>query len=189
MKRLALFLFAAFISVAQAQETPTTSRQENPDTPIGTRNPAAPEETAQFDFVIGDWDVVINWHGPDGQVTTYEAKWHNIWIVDGRVVMQEWRGPYIRGAEMRQFDAQAGHWVGFNIYPGGGVPKPTTANFVDGEMMVVIEGTSDARGDFLNRETYFNIEVDSWETRSDRSYDEGATWERGAYDMVATRSR
>jgi len=186
--RYVLVFLVLFATNAVAQDAPVIRYQPDPDTPIGTRNPGAPEQSAQFDFVIGDWDVVITWTGPDGETNTYNAKWHNSWIVDGFVVMQEWRGPYASGSEMRQYYAEEGQWMGFNIYAGWGTPKPTTASFIDGEMLVVIEGASDDRGAFLNRETYSNIEADRWRMHSNRSYDNGETWERGAYEMIATRS-
>jgi len=74
--------------------------QPSPDSPIGERNTNAPEEVAQFEFLIGDWDVEITWHPPQGEPNTYKARWHNHWINDGFDVMQEWRGPYITGTEL-----------------------------------------------------------------------------------------
>jgi hypothetical protein len=178
------FLFVATLSAAQAQEI---QYQPNPDTPIGTRNPNAPPETAQYDFVIGDWEVVINFRDGGGNDTTYNARWHNSWIVGGYAVMQEWRGPYASGSEVRIYNAQAGEWEGFNVYNGWGAPKRATAHFADGEMVVMIEPVTDASGTFINRETYTNIADDRWEMYSERSYDGGETWVRGAYDLVATR--
>ena len=182
-------LFTAFgFTAALAQGSPPIQYQPDPDTPIGVRNPNAPPETAQYDFVIGDWDVVINFRAADGTEVTYNAKWHNSWIVDGYVVMQEWRGPYASGSELRRYSPQEGHWEGFNIYNGWGSPKRVTAEFADGEMVVMVEPVTDESGTFINRETYFNITDDRWEMRSDRSYDGGETWAQGAYDLVATRT-
>jgi len=169
-----------------AQDAPILY-QPNPDSPIGKRNAKAPAATGEFDFVIGDWDAVITWTPPGGQSQTYSAKWHNHWIVDGFVVMQEWRGPYLTGAEIRAYNPSLKQWVGQNIYVGGQW-KRTTAIFEDGMMKVIIEAGEDKRGTFLNRETYYDIEKEAFKMKSDRSYDEGKTWEQGRYSMVVTRA-
>ena len=161
--------------------------QPDPDTPIGVRNPAAPPQTAEFDFLIGDWDAAITLRTTNGQTLNYIAHWHNVWIVDGFVVMQEWRGPYSSGSEIRQFNAQLGHWEGVNIYAGSGTPQSTTARFENGEMVVTAHKVDDERGPVIGRETYFNITEDSFEMRADQSYDDGETWERGVYEMTVTR--
>lgn len=175
-------------SVSARQEIPPIKYQPEPDSPIGERNAAAPAGLAQFDFVIGDWDTSITWQAPGQAPLTYNAKWHNHWVVDGQVVMQEWRGPFLTGAELRAFNPETGTWTGQNVYPGNPVPwHKTTAEFKDGKMVVVIEGNSNQRGPFLNRETYFDIAPDSFRMKSDVSYDGGKTWEKGSYEMVCRR--
>ena len=37
--------------------------EPNLDSPIGVRNPAAAPGTAQYDFLIGDWDVDVTLFG------------------------------------------------------------------------------------------------------------------------------
>lgn len=184
---LACALVLAF-GVNARQDVPPIRYQPDPDSPIGERNPSAPAGLGEFDFVIGDWNATITWRAQGQEPLTYEAKWHNHWVVDGQVVMQEWRGPFITGAELRAFKAETGTWVGQNVYPGSAEPwHKTTAEFKDGRMEVVIEGNSDERGSFLNRETYFDIGRDTFRMKSDRSYDDGKTWEHGAYEMICRR--
>ncbi len=182
-----LTIFTIQSSSATAEDAPIRY-QPNPDSPVGVRNTNAPEEVAQFEFLIGDWDVEISWHPPQGEPNTYQARWHNHWINDGFDVMQEWRGPYITGTELRHYDATLRHWVGKNLYVGRNWVN-TTAR-VDGDNMVVIIEASNARdGAFLNRETYFEITNNRWRMKSDRSFDNGGTWTKGHYDMIATRSK
>ncbi len=186
----AAFLVQAFVvSGAQAQEAaPPIIYQPDPDSPVGARNPKAAPGLGEFDFVVGDWDAEITWQAAGQPALTYKARWHNHWVVNGQVVMQEWRGPYITGAELRAYDASSGKWIGQNIYPGGPDPwHKTSAEFKDDRMVVIIEGVKDKRGPFLNRETYFDIEAGSFRMKSDRSYDGGKTWEKGAYEMICTR--
>lgn len=171
------------------QEIPPIIYQPETDSPILERNVSGPDGLKEFDFVIGDWDVTITWQSHNAEPLTYNAKWHNHWVINGLVVMQEWRGPFLTGAELRAFDANTGKWTGQNIYPGGRSPwHRTTAEFRDGQMMVTIEDGRDQRGTFLNRETYFDISENSFRMKSERSYDDGATWEKGAYEMICHRA-
>ena len=141
-----------------------------------------------FDFLIGDWDVVITWQPKNAIANSYRAKWHNHWVVDGRVVMQEWRGPTLTGAEMRFYDRATKSWSGHNIYADGAW-RETTAKTVGDTLQVIILGHNKARGDFLNRETYFNITKNSFEMKSDISLDQGKTWQNGAYHMIVERTK
>lgn len=167
---------------------PAVQFQPDPDSPIGTRNPDGPAQLAEFDFVIGDWDATITFAAPGGQTVTYQAHWHNHWILNGLAVMQEWRGPFLTGAEFRTVDARDGHWTGYNIYPGNaGGWRPTTARRTDDAMIVIIDGI-DAEGPLLNRETYTDITADSFRMYSEISRDQGVTWETGDYHMMVVRS-
>ena len=162
--------------------------QPDPDSPIGERNPKGAIELDQFAFLIGDWDAKITWQPPGGKPTTYNAVWHNHWIIDGVAVMQEWRGPYMTGTEIRYFNAKTKQWTGRNLYVGGDW-KRTVAEWKDPEMIVTILDAEGKSGKFLNRETYFDIKKDSFQMKSDRSYDDGKTWVKGAYFMQVVRSK
>ncbi len=195
LKPLAIGIYAAFsmalmagIHVATAQDSPEILYQPNPDSPIGERNPNGPPELAQFDFLIGDWDVDMTWYWDGVTPTKSKAKWHNHWIINGMVVMLEWRGPQFTGAEIRQWDPRQQKWVGTNIYPDFGPDLPdATAEKVGDEMHVFIPYIG-PDGPYINRETYYHIEADSYKMRSDVSKDDGETWERGMYEMVVTRT-
>jgi hypothetical protein len=175
-------------SVSAQQSSPQIRYQPDPDSPIGTRNPAGPGALADYDFVIGNWDVEITFTPPGGQPAVYQARWHNHWILNGLAVMQEWRGPYATGAEIRSYNAQTQRWEGENIYPAlSGGFRPTTSVRFDDRMEVVIEA-ADGSGPFLNRETYIDIEADSMRMYSELSRDGGETWQAGRYSMIMTRA-
>ncbi len=161
--------------------------QPNPDSPILERNPALTGEGEAFDFLMGDWDVIITWHPENSEPDTYRAKWHNHWVVDGRVVMQEWRGPTLTGAEFRFYDIKSKSWTGRNIYADGAW-RETKAQSDGDNLVVTIFGRNEARGDFLNRETYSNVTENSFEMKSDISLDDGKTWKKGDYRMIVTRN-
>jgi len=187
MKYVILAAVLGLTAQAGAQTPPPILYQPDPDSPIETRNPDGPAELAEFDFLIGDWDVAITFHAANGDSGTYQASWHNHWVLNGMMVMQEWRGPYATGAEFRRFDPQAGEWRGYNIYPT--LPngwRPTTAQRHEDRMEIYIDG-EDAEGPMINRETYADITENRMRMYSEISRDGGETWEAGRYEMVMTR--
>ena len=102
-------------------------------------------------------------------------------------MIQEWRGPSATGAEIRFYDQKTESWTGQNIYANGAWRK-TTARRIGEIVQVIINGHNESRGDFLNRETYFNIKENSFEMKSDISLDNGKTWQTGDYYMVVSRT-
>ena len=191
LSKIILFIGISLSVVVQAearQRSPVILFQPEVDSPLGTPNENVPAEGRQFDFVVGDWNVDMTYSAPGKEPFRYRAKWHNHWVVNGYIIMQEWRGPFATGAELRYYDKNTGKWTGRNVYPGSNVPwHNTSAEFKDGKMVVTIEGNSDTRGPFLNRETYYDIMTDSFRMKSERSYDGGETWEKGLYEMICFR--
>ena len=194
LSRLTIFVSIAIITSACVANNANTASEPvgvlrpSADALFGERNPNGPAELAQFEFVIGDWDVDLTQFPRMGEPVSNKARWRNVWIADGFVVLQEWRGPYISGAELRAWDVEKQHWVGENIYAGSNW-RSTHAHFIDGEMVVYNEDALDAGGAFINRETYYDIWPDSFKIRSEKSYDQGGTWVRGNYEMTANRIR
>jgi hypothetical protein len=180
---LALGLVA---SETRAQDQPILYQPET-DSPLGARNPLAPPEAAQFDFLIGDWNAVVTYTVPGKEPLVFNARWHNTWIVNGYAVMQEWRGPYATGAEFRYFDPTLHKWTGYNLYSGSAW-KETWAEWQEDKMAVYSKGEG-PQGEFLNRETYYDIHADSISLRSDRSFDDGATWKPHTFSIEMTRIR
>jgi len=157
------------------------------DSPIGEKNPQAPAQLNEYAFLIGDWDADMV-YSPHGQKPMhYWAKWHNHWILDGYAVMQEWRGPFYTGIELRYYNPQSKQWTGRNLYIGGDW-KQTVSEWQGDKMVVQILDARDQTGHFINRETYFDIEKDRFKMKSDRSYDGGKTWVTGEYHMQVIRS-
>jgi len=189
MVAVAAFALGLVSQETQGQEAePQIIYQPNPDSPIGERNPNGPPELAQYDFLIGDWDVDIAWYFPGQEPSKSKAKWHNHWVINGNVVMLEWRGSQFTGAELRQWGKRENKWVGVNIYPdfNGGM-VPITSERVGDKMYVTIP-TTGPDGPYINRETYYDIEADRYKMKSEHSFDNGQTWERGFYEMTVART-
>jgi len=138
----------------------------------------------QFEFVIGEWDVEVTL--ANGNV--YQAEWQNSWLADGVALVQEWRGPYTKGIELRYYNAVDGGWQGYNVYTmNGGQARRTTSARDGANMVVTLKGTNRQGQEFLNRETYSDITALGWSMRSELSYDDGETWQPGQYSLVERR--
>ena len=160
------------------------------DSPILARNPAGPAELAQYDFLAGDWDVTVTMPRPGGQPMVFRAKWHNHWVANGLVMVQEWRGPYATGIELRSFNPVTRRWDGRNLYLADpGTWYETEAEMVGAEMVVTRHDKAPDGSPLINREIYHGIEADRFAIRTEASADGGRTWAPGRYRLVAVRIR
>lgn len=163
--------------------------QPDVDSPIGVRNPDAPDGTAQYAFLIGDWDVDVTLIRAGREPLQYRAKWHNHWIADGYAVMQEWRGPYATGIEIRTYDAGGDAWQGRNIYfPSPAAWYDNTARMTGAEMVVTTQRVDAAGEKSITREIYFDRRKSSFRIRTEVSTDGGASWEAGRYSAICRRA-
>ena len=81
-----------------------------------------------------------------------------------------------------------GGWQGYNVYTmNGGQARRTTSRADGDNMIIIIEAINRQGQEFLNRETYFDISESGFSMRSERSYDDGESWQTGQYSMIATR--
>lgn len=180
-----LAAIAGMTSTNGFAESPPIRRQFNPDSPIGVRNANAPLELRQLEFLIGDWKAAVVLHQPNGDVS-YEARWRNIWIVDGYAIMQEWRDPYSTGAELRTYNSKTGRWEGRNYYAGWDTWTESSGAFVDGEFVIDTK-TIGPEGPRLSRERYFDIQPGSFRMAATHSTDGGKTWSAPTYEMACAR--
>ncbi|MEZ4456516.1 MAG: hypothetical protein R2882_08205 [Gemmatimonadales bacterium] len=158
------------------------------DSPILARNPAGPAELAQYDFLAGDWDVTVTLPRAGGQPLVFQARWHNHWIANGYVMMQEWRGPYATGTELRSFNPVTRKWDGRNLYvPDPGTWYETEAEVVGADMVVTRHTKAPDGSPMVNREIYHGIAANRFEIRTEVSADQGATWHPGRYSLIAVR--
>ncbi len=77
------------------------------------RNPDAPAETAQFEFLLGDHDVTLHaWTGsgwtPPRPVN---ARWRGWYGLDGHAIYDEWKDPTSgAGINVRVYDPESEVW-------------------------------------------------------------------------------
>ena len=159
---------------------------------------AAPPEAAQFDFLIGQWDIEVTpkvgglvamIHGTPRLAGSWKA-WR---AFDGFGVDDELRvvdgggNPVNLGHTLRVYDRKAHRWAIESLDVYGTSFAAATAQWQGGEMLVSGAGTMPDGRAYLSRSHFCEIAPDHFKVRQDRSYDKGASWDEGAITISARR--
>jgi hypothetical protein len=166
------------------------------DADFGKLNPDAPAETAQYGFLVGEWSCKTRFLRIDGssEYITGEATWTGRFILDGWAIQDDWvsvrpDGSTFHGTNIRSFDVETGKWDN-RWLPMGTLKWKSFVSEMRGDTMVMVGGEgSDARGAYVDRNTFYEIEPDRWRWRKDRSYDGGSTWVEEIGFIEATRAK
>ncbi len=173
----ALILFSS--SRAQAVEGP---------------NPEAPPEVAQFGFLVGEWDCTTRSMKPDGSgFTDGHAKWSGEFILNGWAIQDHWigylpNGKEVYGTNIRSFNPKTEKWDNQWVASGSLQWVYFEAEKVADTMVMTGGEGTDPNGDYIDRNTFYEIGSDSWRWRKDRSYDGGKTWFEGVAFIEATKA-
>jgi hypothetical protein len=161
---------------------------------LGRINPKAPPETAQFSFIIGAWDCMIRSMKPDGSgFTERQASWTGYYILDGWAIQDIWvyktpDGQTYEGTNVHSFNPETSKWDNRWVASPSLQWKYFQSEMV-GDTMVMTGGEGKGpNGDFIDRNTFFDIAADSWSWRKDRSFDGGETWIEGVAFIEAMRA-
>ncbi|MEZ5347098.1 MAG: hypothetical protein R2681_16240 [Pyrinomonadaceae bacterium] len=162
MYKKTIFILTIFlcISVINGQNNASLSadHEPNPAFPFGRLNPAAPQETAQFSFMIGEFDCVDEIINPqDGKWVKFPAIWNAKYFLNGQGIIDQYWSPQFSTSNIRIFDPKEKKWnVTFFRMPGSnsGVWSGTK----EGESMVMRQGT-DEKG---SRLTFSGISDDGF---------------------------
>lgn len=160
--------------------------------------PVAPKEGNQFDFLVGQWELV-----GQPQATTLAQRLHGVsklpgtwkaWrALDGWGIEDELRltdasgNPVLLAHTVRYFDAAARRWslLAVDVYKG--ITSSSVAEWKHSEMIVNGAG-KDAEGKaYISRGTFSKITPSSFTYRIDRSYDNGTKWTEGVTRIDAKR--
>ena len=160
--------------------------------------PAAPPEVAQFDFLIGQWDIeaspkvsglVAMIHGTPHLLGSWKA-WRALdgFGVDDEVRVVDGGGnPMSLSRALRVYDPKAHHWAIESLDVYAARFSAATAQWQGGEMHVSGTGSTPDGKAYLSRTRFFEIGPDHFKMRQDRSYDNGASWDEGAVTVSARR--
>jgi hypothetical protein len=180
-----IFFLASFATLATAGESGGD---------YGKLNTAAPPETKQFSFIIGKWDCKTRFMNAQGEYGEGRATWTGYYILDGWAVQDDWvstrpDGQEFHGTNIRSFNPDTKKWDN-RWLPSGTLRWKYYESEQKGETMVMTGGEGrDARGEFMDRNTFYDITKSRWSWRKDRSYDGGESWIEGVGFIEATRAR
>jgi hypothetical protein len=159
---------------------------------------AVPAEAAQFDFLIGHWELEISpkvgglaamIHGTPKLTGSWKA-WK---AFDGHGLDDELRivdasgNPVSLAYSQRIFDTKTRLWLvnGLDVYRARF--GSSSGTWQDGELRLEGSGRSNDGKPMLTRTRFMEITADRFKMRQDRSHDNGATWEEGILTVVAKR--
>jgi len=159
---------------------------------------APAKEAAQFDFLIGQWDLTVTpkvsslaarIHGAPRLLGTWKA-WR---ALDGFGIEDELRivdgsgNPSALSHALRVYDANDRKWVITGVDAYRGKSSSSSAEWRNGEMIATGQGTDQEGKAYLTRTRYFDITASSFKYQQDRSTDNGRTWEEGTVRIAAKR--
>jgi hypothetical protein len=171
---MAMVLMAAlFCGIAAAQEQKPAG-----ETPVEM---GAPAEMKQVDFMIGIWDVTIQYRmSPEAEWMQATATNTNNMILDGCVLESMFEGQmggmpmqgismttYNRGLKMWQEMWTDNFGMGISLYTGG---------FADGKWIFAGADVSADGDTILSRVTSYNITDTKYDWMMENSTDNGQTW-------------
>jgi hypothetical protein len=182
---MALALSALFLGTAWVAKIDEADKKQP--------NPKAPPETAQYAFLIGEWDCRIESMAPDGSMTEGRARWKGYYILDGWAIQDEWvsetpSGEEFYGTNIRSFDPERKKWNN-RWLPSGSLKWKHFDSEQIGDTMVMIGGEGRDPIGPVDRNTFYNISEDHFDWKKDRSYDGGKTWIEGVALISADRIR
>ena len=173
------------LSLLIAGSTPAQAPREAP-------HPKAPEETKQFQFLVGSWDCKTRFLSGPGQYVEGRATWTGRFILDGWAIQDDWvsqqaGGGAFHGTNIRSFNPQTGKWDNRWLPQGTLQWKYYESEMVGDTMVMTGGGGTHSQGSYIERNTFYEIGERSWKWRKDWSYDQGKTWVEGVGFIVATR--
>lgn len=159
----------------------------------------APPETAQFDFLLGQWEVQVKpkvsslaamIHGAPQLSGTQKATR----CLDGLGIDEELRivdasgNPISLTRSLRVFDSAQKRWTIIGIDAYRARASNATAQWQDNEMHTEGKGVEADGTPYLSRTRYFEITPDSYRMQQDRSRDDGKTWDEAVLTIDAKRT-
>lgn len=159
---------------------------------------ASSPELAQFDFLIGEWTLVVTpkvsglataIHGAPRLVGTWTASR----AFDGRGIEDELRimdrsgNPSALSHSLRVYDASSHHWVSASLDVFRTRANESVGEFKDAAMVATSRGVDADGKPSLNRSRFFEIKPAGFRYQQDRSSDDGRTWTEGVLKIDAKR--
>lgn len=167
--------------------------------PAAAQTLTAPREAAQFDFLIGQWDLEVTpkvsglaaaLHGTPKLVGSWKAwrAFDGFGIEDELRIVDSSGNPASLNHALRVYDAKTKRWTIAVLDVYRARIGNSSAQWQDGEMRSTGTGTTPDGKPSLTRSRFHDIGPDRFKLRQDRSIDDGASWDDGVLVISAKRS-
>lgn len=158
----------------------------------------APAEASQYDFLIGQWELVAAPYVPGLAARIHGSpKLPGIWkawrSLDGFGIEDETRFTDESGNPrgftlcVRVYDAKARHWNLASVDAYRATIVTSTGEWKNGEMHQTGGGTDAEGRAYVSRTRFHSITPTSFRFQQDRSYDDGKSWTEGFLKIEAKR--
>lgn len=159
---------------------------------------APPREAAQFDFLIGQWEIELTpkvnslaamIHGKPRLLGSWKAwrAFEGFGIEDELRVTDGSGNPASLALAQRIFDTKNRRWLISSLDVYRQRFSSATAQWQDGEMRASGQGQSSEGRPFISRSRFHEITPERFRMSQDRSFDEGRSWEEGVLTISARR--
>ena len=162
--------------------SPTPSPSVPPDVVRYLKGATA--QSRQFDFLIGNWNVVVTRIKDDGSVLfQYKAKWEARYLNDGRMIIDDFKACGPSGEEvssfvtLRTYSEVTQRWEMQGLaalQPAG--PTEWHGIWQDGEMLLDATGKNADGKTIRTKIRFYEIQKDQFSWSSKTSRDEGISW-------------
>ena len=192
---LVSLMFSLMLPLALLVSTVPAAAQHGGSTP-GSH--AAPSEASQFDFLVGQWEVVAEpyvaglaalIHGAPRLPGTWKA-WRGLggWGIEDEIQLTDPSGnPQVLTHCVRVYDVKLRHWNLSFVDVYSSALRSATAEWRDGEMHISGGGSDPDGRVYVSRSRFKDITPASFRLQQDRSYDGGRTWTDGFLKIEAKR--
>ena len=159
---------------------------------------AAPREATQFDFLVGQWELVAQpkasglaarIHGVPKLRGTLKA-WRAFdgWGIEDELRLTDESGnPRLLSHQMRIYDVNARRWNNSVLDVYRTAFSMSTSEWRDGRMLVSARGTDQDGRAYVARIRFFDITPTRFRYQIDRSFDNEKSWAEGVMKIEAKR--
>ena len=142
--------------------------------PYGRMNPNAPNETTQFNFMVGECDCIDSIKNPaDGQWYVFKSIWNAKFVLNGQAIQDIGWNPIFSVSSMRMYNISKKVWE-VTFFK---MPQPQSGKWTgrkEGENMVMRQKTSNGGVDGESRLTFYDIRSRGFKWKSEFFGDDGS---------------
>jgi|GEM_PF-753427 len=178
-----LGLSCLILSITLSLGAPAVAEESMSPPAAETRYGCPYPEARQFDFWIGDWNVVNRTLQEDGSwVVTGSATDRVYSILDGCAIVEHWRGSAFNdkviGFSVRAYDPETEQWILVLSWPEKDSPKLSTlkGQFRHGRGEFFFSFPKADGGKVISRYSFSDSQADSMRWDAATSEDEGRSW-------------